>query len=314
MILNVEHYRYTRGRKPKRGWILLILIAVLVGAGVFAWRLGLGERLRGLAKPPAKSQSLAGLWKNRLYDEIIDRCDQRLKEDPLSAEALVYRGFSYFYKAVSEGTLEDRIPFLDEAVVSLRRTKLAKVSLWPAETDYVLGKTYYHKGKYYYDLSLEYLKRALAAGCEGEDIYDYLGLAATQLDRVEEGLGYFQKALQKNPTDILLLMIGQNYRQLGRMEEAEEYLERAINKTEDKALEEKSRFLLGQMYYERRELLKAQDEYEAILALDPDSADAHFYLGEIYFKLNDSVKARAEWRKTLIIDPSHYAAKLRYYK
>jgi tetratricopeptide (TPR) repeat protein len=315
MILNVERYRYqSTRRKPRRGWLLLILVLLLAGGGFLAWRLGLGGALARLLRPQARSQSLAEMWKNRLYDEVIARCDQDLKSDPLAGEPLAYRGFSYFYKAVSEASLEDRIPFLDEAIVSLRRSRLARASPWPAETEYVLGKAYYHKGKYYYDLTLEYLKSALASGFESEDIYDYMGLAATQLDQPEQGLDFFQKALAKHPSDILLLMIGQSYFELGERKNAEEYLLRAINKTEDPAVEKKSRFLLGQIFYDRKEYLKAEDEYRAILALDPGSADAHFYLGEIYSSLNDRVKARSEWRKTLIIDPSHYGAKLRYYK
>lgn len=314
MILNVERYKYRQGRRPKKGWLILILVAVVIGAGLLAWRLGLGDLFGRLAKPQAKGQSLDELWKNRLYDEIIARSDQALKEDPLDAGALAYRGFSYFYKAVSESTLEDRIPYLDQSITSLRRARLGKANPWPAETYYVLGKAYYHKGKYYYDLTLEYLKAALSAGFEAEDIYDYLGLAATQLDSVQEGLAYFQKALQKNPTDILLLMIGQSYYQLAQTQEAEEYLLRALNKTEDKAIQKKSRFLLGQLYYDRKEYFKAEKEYLEILALDPNSAEAHFNLGEIYSSLNNPVKARAEWRKTLIIDPSHYGAKLRYYR
>jgi len=315
MILNVERYRYqTRRRKPRRGWLLLILVVALGGAAFLAWRFGLGGALARMLRPQVRSQSLAELWKNRLYDEVIARCDRALKTDPLRGEELVYRGFSYFYKAVSEASLEDRIPFLDEAIGSLRRSRLARASPWLAETDYVLGKAYYHKGKYYYDLTLEYLKKALAAGFESEDIYDYLGLAATQLDQPKQGLEFFQKALARHPADILLLMIGQSYFELGDTKSAEEYLLRAINKTEDQAVEKKSRFLLGQIFYDRKEYLKAEDEYRAILALDPNSADAHFYLGEIYYSLNDGVKARSEWRKTLIIDPSHYGAKLRYYR
>jgi len=287
---------------------------LLAGGGAAAWWLGAGEAAQRLLRPQARGRPLSELWQDRLYDEIISRADQNLRGDPLAAEALAYRGFSYFYKAVSEGNLEERIPYLDESIASLRRLKLEKGNPWPLETDYVLGKAYYHKGKYYYDLSLHYLQRALAGGFQAADIYDYLGLAATQLERVEEGLAYFQKALAINPTDLLLLMMGQSYRDLGRLAEAEEYLLRALNKTEDPAIEKKCRFLLGQIYFERRDYFKAEKEYQAVLARDPNSADAHFYLGEIYARLNDTVKARAEWRKTLILDPSHYGAKLRYYR
>ena len=71
---------------------------------------------------------------------------------------------------------------------------------------------------------------------------------------------------------------------------------------------------LGEIYLERKDYLKAEDQYKNILKINTKSANAHFYLGEIYAKLDNIIKARAEWRKALIIDPSHYGAKLRYYK
>ncbi len=265
------------------------------------------------AAAEGRGSTFGELWNNRLYDEVIARADQTLQEDPLEISALVYRGFAYFYKAVAEVNLEDRLPFLEQSVITLRRALLVD-NPWQAETDYVLGKAYYHKGKYYYDLAVRYLEKALAAGFQSEDIYDYLGLACTQLDQVERGLSYFQVALQNHPTDMLLLMIGQSYLQLKDSGQAEEYLIRALNKTEDPAVEKKSRFLLGQLYFQSGQYLKAKEEYNRILELDSGSADAHFYLGEIYLKMNDPVRARAEWRKTLVLDPSHYGARLRYYK
>jgi tetratricopeptide (TPR) repeat protein len=314
VILNVDHYRYSRRRKPRRRWLLVLLLLAGAGGGVLIWQLQLPGKIRGLLRSQAEPLPLTELWNNRLYEEIISRCDERLQAEPLDTQALAFRGFAYFYRAVSEVKLEERIPFLDEAIVSLRRAQLDPANPWHAETSYVLGKAYYHRGKYYYDLTIRYLLEALRLGFHAEDIYEYLGLAATQLDRFEEGLEYFQQALRANPTDLLLLMIGQNNLQLQRIDEAEEYLIRAVNKTEDRAVEEKCRLLLAQLYYDKKDYFKAEKEYLEILEIDPNSADAHFNLGEIYSKMNDPVRARAEWRKTLIIDPSHYGARLRYYR
>ena len=294
--------------------MVVVLVLLLATVGILAWRLDWINRVRGRFQTEQDSQSLNELWQNRLYDEVIDRCDEQLEADPLDGTLLAYRGFAYFYKGVSEVTLEERIPYLDEAIVTLRRANLELSGSRRSEVDYILGKAYYHKGKYYYDLTLEYLQAALAAGYQPEDIYDYLGLAATQLDRLEEGLEYFQQALEINPTDLLLLTIGQTYFQAEKEQEAEEYLLRAVNKTEDPAVEIRARFLLGQMYFERQDYFKAEDQYTQILEADPNSSDAYYYLGEIYSNMNDPVKARAYWRKALVIDPSHYGARLRYYR
>jgi tetratricopeptide (TPR) repeat protein len=290
------------------------VIALLAAVGILGWRLEWINRIRGRFQAEQDSQSLGELWQNRLYDEVISRCELQLESDPLNPQLLAYRGFAFFYKGVSEVTLEERIPYLDEAIVSLRRAKLRPTGSWGSEVDYILGKAYYHKGKYYYDLTLDYLQAALAAGYRPEDIYDYLGLAATQMDQLEEGLDYFQQALEINPTDLLLLTIGQTYFQAERNQEAEEYLLRAINKTEDAAVEIRARFLLGQMYFDREDYFKAENQYSEILKADSNSADAYYYLGEIYSNMNDPVKARANWRKALVIDPSHYGARLRYYR
>ncbi len=98
-----------------------------------------------------------------------------------------------------------------------------------------------------------------------------------------------------------------------RTSDAVDYLLRTLNKTEDKDIEERTRFLLGGIYLDTGELFKAEEQFAAIAKIDPRSADAHYDLGEVYAKMNDPVKARAEWRNALIIDPSHYGAKLRYY-
>jgi tetratricopeptide (TPR) repeat protein len=294
--------------------VVVLIILLLVTVGILAWRLEWIDRIDRRFQTEQDSQPLSELWQNRLYDEVISLCDEQLAADPLEPTLLAYRGFAYFYKGVSEVTLEERITYLDEAIVSLRRAKLNAAGAWSSEVDYILGKAYYHKGKYYYDLTFRYLQAALAAGYEREDIYDYLGLAATQLDRLEEGLGYFQQALEINPTDLLLLTIGQTYLQAERRQEAEEYLLRAVNKTADAAVEIRARFLLGQMYFDREDYFKAEDQYSAILQQDPNSSDAYYYLGEIYSNMNDPVKARAHWRKALLIDPSHYGARLRYYR
>ncbi len=127
-------------------------------------------------------------------------------------------------------------------------------------------------------------------------------------------LAAFQKAAEKDPSDLLLLSIGKSYLKLGQRQQAEENLLRALNKTEDPNIEKESRFRLADIYRERGDLVKAEAEYHAIVAVDPDSAEAHFQLGELYSAMNDPVRARAEYRRTLVIDPTHYGAKRRYYR
>jgi Tfp pilus assembly protein PilF len=96
--------------------------------------------------------------------------------------------------------------------------------------------------------------------------------------------------------------------------EAVDYLLRALTKTEDKAIERQARFKLGEIYLDQGEVFKAEEQYLALVELDPRSADAHFYLGEVYARLNDAVKARAEWRAAFALDNQHYGARLRLFR
>jgi tetratricopeptide (TPR) repeat protein len=312
MILSYDHYHSGRGRRARRRLIPIAAVLVLAAVAV-VFILRIPQRLLPASGAHAGAGKLAELWKNERYDEVISIADAVLKSDPLNANALAYRGFASFYKAVSASTPEDKLPFLDDAIVCLRRAKLAGTSM-AGETDYVLAKAYFHKGKFTYDLAVTYMESALARGFVQKDSYEYLGLSYTQLGDFEKGITNFLKALQEEQSDLLLLTIGQSYYQMKRTAEAVDYLLRALNKTEDKAIEKRARFLLGEIYLDRNELFKAEEQYSAITQLDSQSADAHFFLGEVYAKLNDRVKARAEWRAAFQIDPSHYGAKLRLFK
>jgi tetratricopeptide (TPR) repeat protein len=318
MLLNYNQYRYGLRKKGRRRGLLPALIVAILAAGVAvpvlliltrAWQPFPAEAVRGGVK------DLAALWQAKRYDEVIRLADQVLKTSPLDRDALSYRGFASFYKAVADESSEEKAANLDQAVVSLRRAQIMG-SAWKEESDYVLGKAYFHKGLYYLDLSVAFMENSVVGGLVMQDSYEYLGLAYTQLGELEKGLQYFLRAMdgEGKGSDLLLLTIGQSYYQMKRTDEAVGYLTRALDGTEDEAISRKARFLLGEIYMERQDLDRAEEQYLAIVKADPRSAEAHFNLGEIYAKRGDQVKARGEWRTVLLIDPTHVGAKLRYYK
>jgi tetratricopeptide (TPR) repeat protein len=312
MILNYDHYRTGQRRKRSR-MALIPLFVVLAGAlvgGVFL--LHLPARLLGAAAGRPAPGKLSDLFRDQKYGDVITVADGILAGDPMNAVALSYRGFASFYKAVSADPQEEKIPSLDQAIVSLRRARIAGTP-FPGETDYVLGKAYFNKGKYYYDLAISSMESSLARGYVQKDSHEYIGQAWNQLGDNDKAIAEFLTALKDDSGDLLLLTIGQTYYQMKRYSDAVDYLLRTLNKTEDKAIEEQARFRLGDIYLSTNELFKAEEQFAAIVKADPQSADAHFDLGEVYNSMSDPVKARAEWRQALIIDPSHYGARLRYY-
>ncbi len=313
MILNYDHYK--TGQRKKKGLrtilipvfsgiivVLVVLFFVFNGPARF---FGAGAQRKAPGKLPE-------LFKSEKYDDVIQGANATLAGDPMNAVALTYKGFASFYKSISQGVQEEKTPYLDQAIVALRRARLVGTP-YAGETDYVLGKAYFNKGKYYYDLSIECMERSLARGYVQKDTHEYIGQAYAQLGDNDRAIEHFLIALKDDQSDLLLLTIGQTYYQMKRTSDAVDYLLRTLNKTEDKDIEERTRFLLGGIYLDTGELFKAEEQFNAIVKLDPGSADAHYDLGEVYAKMNDTVKARAEWRAALIIDPSHYGAKLRYY-
>jgi tetratricopeptide (TPR) repeat protein len=314
MLLPEDRYQFSS--KKRRSFsvkkLLLIVVVAAIAGGVlfFVYQKGVFDQSEST---DLTTNALYELWESRQYSGLISRCEDVLQNNPMDAEALVFSGFSYFYEGVAKYSLEEKIDYFNEAVRKLRKAELIENRPYPGGIKYILGKTYYHKGRFYMDQAIEYLEASIEAGYIGNDTHEYLGLAYSALEKYERGIDHFLKAAEKNPSDILFLTIAQTYYKMHDMDAAEEYLLRAINKTEDLTIEEKARFLLGQIFIEKDELLKAEDQYKAILEDNPESADAHFHLGEIYEEMGDTIKARAEWRKTLRIDSSHYGARLKYY-
>ena len=60
--------------------------------------------------------------------------------------------------------------------------------------------------------------------------------------------------------------------------------------------------------YIYKKYTEAKNEFEEILKLNKNSADAYYGLGLIYEKQGDMVKARSEWRKALKIQVNHSGA------
>lgn len=313
MIRNFDHYRSNARR---RGHRTALIVGIAALGGILA-TLGAVFRVDRLLLRPREARhtvaELSSLWAAGRYDELLAASEEALKRDPLNPGALAFRGFAAFQKGVGEGSAEERTLWLDEAVVCLRRARLVSDQL-ANEIDYILGKAAYHRGKFYYDQTIAYLQRTIDRGYVQPDSYEYLGMAWTQLGDPERGIEAFLHALEQGSSDILLLTIGQTYLQMKRTGEAVDFLLRALTTTEDKAIERQARFKLGEIYLDRGEVEKAEEQYLALVELDPRSADAHFFLGEVYAKLNDAVKARAEWRAAFALDNQHYGARLRLFK
>ena len=245
------------------------------------------------------------------YSEVLNWSAEILAERPLDSEALLFRGIAHFYLALAEVGGEDPGPRLDQAIVALRRARLSPDLRYRDEAAYLLGKAYYHKGHYFHDLAIRYLTESLDNGYEGADAHEYLAMASVRSGALEAGIEHFNAALERRPSDLLHLSVGQLLDRLGRSDEAAEHFQAAVASAGDTALEIRARFMLGAVLLQSERYTEAREQYQQILVLAPESADAHLFLGDAYAGLGEVVQARAEWRRARNIDQQHHGANLR---
>lgn len=315
MIIPGNRYSYPKKKKIKLKRIIILipilLLALLVLPLISLTRDGMADRSVNIASMEEKS--LEELWIDSKYKELTEKCEKILSTDPLNAEGLIYNGFAYFHLGIAQFTLEEQLPLLDLAIMNLRKALLLRSSPLVGKVNYILGKSYYHKGRFFMDQAIYHIEKSIELDYINDDSYKYLGLSYSELGFYNKGIHFFLKAINSEYDDMLLLVLGQTYHKLGDDLNSEIYLKQAIELHSDFRVEIKSRFLLGKIFYENADFVKAEEQYNLILSKDSTSSDAHYYLGEIYSDRGNAVKARAEWRKTLELDPSHYGALLRLY-
>ena len=253
-------------------------------------------------------QQMHELWEQRRYDAIIERSSRVLEETPLDESALVLGGFSYFYDGVNQVSEEEKRSFIERSVVLLRKALVLRRTPLEPQVHYVLGKAYYHRGEFYYDLAVDHMQEAVEQGYVADDTYEYLGMSYANLGQFDRSVEAFSTALERNPSDLLYLTVAETYMKAGRHEEAESYLLEALEATDDDFLVQRARFMLGEVYVQEDQLDEAKKQFELIIDSNEKSAEAHYQLGRVYDLMGNTERARYEWRETIRIDPNHAGA------
>jgi tetratricopeptide (TPR) repeat protein len=312
MIFPEERYRFSSNKPLRKKTaalriaVLLAVVAAVIAGVVLLIRGGLFSGMRIGAG--SQKDEIIQLWDEKEYGMVLEASNDMLEEEPLNGTGLAFKGFSAFYVALNQITEEEKLLYLEDSIRSLRKALLLSQKKYAPEIEYILGKAYFQKGHFYYDLSIQYLRSSIEHGYVKEDSYEYLGLAYSQLQDYEKSIEYFLKAAEKNPTDLLYLTLAQSYFKTADFDQAELYINRAIDRAQDTYIKQKAYFLLGDILREDREYDRAKDVYRKILDISPESANAYFYLGEIAEQQGDIAAARASWRDALRYDPNHLGA------
>lgn len=301
-----------RRRRLARAFAAALLAAAILAAVFLAPPLIRSARSRAPGIP--SEASILAAWNAKDYETVLALSEEGLAQRPLDPFRLVLKGFASFYRGVGESDGEVRGRYMDAAVFSLRKALTSASVPFRSQVGYVLGKAYYHKGPYYMDEAARYLEAAYEeASSRGEeaplDILEYTAVAYSALENYGKSVDFFERALARGKTDLLLLAASRAYVLNGQADKAEVTALEALSMTEDSLVREKSRFLLGELYLARKDFKMAEEQYNMILEMNAESADAHYYLGLIWQDKGDPVRARAEWRKAVSLDPMHTAAR-----
>ncbi|MGI9256581.1 MAG: tetratricopeptide repeat protein [Salinispira sp.] len=283
----------SRFRLPRSGpKIILSFIFVTVCVVVLFFILLISNTI----VPDRTTSQLLTLWENGNYSEVADLTDTLLDSEPLNSNYLFYNGVSYFYSALSQVNTDEQLFNLDNALYSLRKLLYAPPIGYESRIHYILGKIYFYKGPFYYDLASEYLTRASQASLDANDIPEYLGVIYLETEQPEAGIKYLLKAIENDPKDILYYTIANAYEDISNYDQSLVHYQLCLDNTIDNILIQKSFIGRARILFKLENFDQAKDIFQKLIDDNTQLADAYFYLGEIYALENDLIKARANWR------------------
>ncbi|MCI5606831.1 MAG: tetratricopeptide repeat protein [Spirochaetia bacterium] len=257
-------------------------------------------------------KTIKNAWNEYDYTKVYELSKIYLQNNPYNNTALTYYSYACFFLAQAQTDTQASQSYLDDSINNMRIALYnASKSLIP-QLYYMLGCAYFYKNTitthYYADLAVKYLKMAKDAGYVADDISEYLGLSYASLGMTKESISAFTEALLVRESDYLLLCIAEQYYTQKEYGAAKQYLYRVEKNSSNDELVVKSKNLLGQIYIEQDDLDSAQKEFDEILKMNPNSADAHYGLGLIHEKKGTLVAARSEWLKALKLQLNHSGA------
>ncbi|MCI0422831.1 MAG: tetratricopeptide repeat protein [Acidobacteria bacterium] len=137
--------------------------------------------------------------------------------------------------------------------------------------------------------------------------YFYLGqYYSKDLDQVDKGLEYFQRALQLNPNDIRSrYLLGYGLELKGELEKAKETFEIAVSAAGSQgAAYSEPLHGLARISLQEGDLTKAIEYTQRAIQMEPKAASNHLLLGKLYLKTGDLQKGISSLKTATELDSS----------
>lgn len=285
----------------------VLIIATAIGAAAYT---SVRANRHNLAVPAMKKEILS-LWNTGNRQQTLEMARKACETMPLDPFFLGMRGIAAYYSSF-DSTEDDgqRQSLLDEALISLRKSLAVKGSNpLKGQIDFVLAKTYFQKGQPWYDLAERYFNEAEKAGIHDPDLSSYMGIISTWKKDYAKAATFFERALQQNASDIVMMSAAVSYRELGNLEKATELLKKILENAADPKIRSRAMLMLGQEYLRQRSFRDAEGMFQKVIEQDPLNADAWYGLGLVYADNKDTLRARSAFRKAVQIDPNHIDAR-----
>jgi len=260
-----------------------------------------------------QSYDIVNLWNEQKFSEVLKLSKEQLTIHPLDPLALFFNGIANYYIGIGKINIEEQLTYINQAIFNLSKSLFTLPEHLQPKARYVLGKAYFQKGKFYSDLAIKHLIYSMEKGYNADDLIETIGLAYFNAGVMDQSLTYLLEVEKQKSTPLLDFKIGEIYGTLNQSDKAIEYLQKAVETSNDFSLIEKAFMAMGDIYFSREDWEQAEKSYLEVIGLNPGNIEGHFQLGEVYFYMGNKIKARAQWVKTFRLDNNHYNARLRLY-
>lgn len=255
--------------------------------------------------------------KARNYAQAEALLARELELQPKSTELLTMIGSVFFRdgkylncavamkkaEALSPLATQNRF-FLAMSYVIMNHRDWARPELEKLASDVPASPLYvYWLGRIDYDArqfktAEAHFQKALNLDPKFMKAYDNLGLTYEALAQYDDAVRVYRQAIQMNRSAALAspwppLNLGTLLVKLGRLPEAETYLEESLNYDSHFA---KAHFQMGVLLEKEKKNEQACKELREAIQDDPYYPEPHYLLGRIYSREGDKQKADAEWQ------------------
>ncbi len=252
------------------------------------------------------------LWEESNYQELVRFAEETLAEHPLDGNSLFYAGLGHFYISNASVEIQEQQRHLQEAIINLRQVLILEHAPQRDIVNYTLGRAYFHKGQFYYELAIEYILAAIDAGFVDPQAYQYLGGAYAKIGDNEKSIRYLESALESFSTPDLKMALAELYILNQRYGDAnniinELYTQIAADDSDARTVQRVTLLKIN-LEIESGRYDVAKSLLEDFVDQYPNNAEGYYLFGVLYERDQQPEQARYQWRTAVRVNPHHSAS------